>query len=74
VTLYTHKDGLYDYQAQDIDKLSSSVTPGKWNKIELYSMTWQVRNSNDKLMVYLWHLGKKPVFVDDLKVEAFEPK
>jgi len=74
VTLYTHKGGIYDYNAQDIDKLSSSVTPGQWNKIELYAMILQVRNSNDTLMVYLWHVGRKPVFTDDLKVEAFEPK
>ena len=74
VTLYTHKGGIYDYQAQDIDKLLPSVTQGKWNKVEFYSMSLQVRSKNDSLMVYLWHVGRKPVFADDLKVEAYEPK
>jgi hypothetical protein len=74
VLLYTHEGEIYDYQAQRIDKLSSSLKQGTWNKIEFYSITPEVRNVNDYLMAYLWYIGKKPVFTDDFKVEAFEPK
>jgi hypothetical protein len=74
VVLYTHNGEIYDYQAEKMDKLASSMRVGHWNKIEMYTLTPEVRNKNDNLMVYLWHLGKKPVIADDLKVEAFEPK
>jgi len=74
VILYTHHRKAYNYHALEIDNLSPSLTPGKWSKIEMYWMTPEVRSGRDVLTIYLWHVGKKPVFVDDLVVEAFEPK
>jgi hypothetical protein len=71
---YTHNGGVYYYHAQTLNNLSPEIAPGKWNKIEMYVMTPEVRNTEDVLVVYLWHVGKKPVLVDDLMVEAFEPK
>lgn len=47
--------------------------PGKWTKIELDMLTPEIRHDNDQIKVYYWNMGGKPLMIDDLKVEIFEP-
>ena len=46
----------------------------KWTEIHLDYMSPEIRHSSDKIKIYFWNMGKKPVFIDNLKVEVFQPK
>ncbi|MDX1652243.1 MAG: hypothetical protein R3277_07115 [Brumimicrobium sp.] len=51
-----------------------AVPAGKWSEIELIYLTPEVRSLEDKLTVQFWHRQEHPIYVDEIKVEAFSPK
>lgn len=45
-----------------------------WTKLQLDFLSPDARHSNDKISVYYWNPGNKPVLIDNLQIEIFEPK
>lgn len=75
VTFVNHKGYLYNYIAADVMKITKGpVKAGQWNKFTLDYLTPEVRSVSDKINIYFWYRGKRPVYVDDLKAEVFEKK
>lgn len=72
VVTFEHKGRAYGYSAIDVEK--QDITLNDWSKISFNYLTPAIRSSTDKLKVYYWHRGKKPVFIDDLQVEVWEKK
>ncbi|MHC1708608.1 MAG: hypothetical protein AB9842_13945 [Bacteroidales bacterium] len=74
VVTFTHgQGGNYKYRTIDLDNPALGFKAGSWNLLTMDYMTPEVRSVRDNLSVYCWLRGKKPVFIDDLKVEAYEP-
>lgn len=76
VTMFTNqKDEAYKYFVIDAGtQPGNNFKPGQWNKFTFDYLTPEVRNENDKLIIYFWLRGKQPFYIDDFKVEAFEKK
>ena len=72
VICFDHNGYSYKYKTQDFEKLDLKLN--QWNKVSFDYMTPEVRTTNDKLKVYVWLRGKDALYIDDLKVEVFEPK
>ncbi len=73
VCTFTHKGKAYKYKSVDLNKFPIELN--KWNFVTFDYLTPEVlRNKNDHLAVYVWNLGKNRIFIDELKVEVFEPK
>ena len=70
VVTVEHKGKAYGYAATDAEKQQLELN--KWSKLSFNYLTPAIRSGSDKLKVYYWHRGKKPVFIDDLKVEVWD--
>ncbi len=53
---------------------NKNFVPGQWNKLELFAKTNFLKTSKDTFKIYLMNNGKKEIFVDDFKIEFYEPK
>jgi hypothetical protein len=60
------------YLRQEIKSLH--VQPNTWTHVYLDFLTPEIRHRDDKIIVYYWNMENKPVLIDDLQVEAYEPK
>lgn len=69
---FTHDGKAYKYRT--VARPQDQVKKGQWQKLSMDYMTPEVRNSIDKLKVYIWQRGKGRIFIDNLKIEAYEPK
>jgi hypothetical protein len=72
VVQFDHKERIYKYRSFKLSEERFGAKAGQWSKIEFDYLTPEVVSKNDRLKVYLWYQGKKPVYVDNLKVELFE--
>jgi hypothetical protein len=72
VTTFTRKEGIYSYKATGLSK--DKLKPNQWVKLKLDILTPEVRNVNDHFQAYAWHRGKKPIYIDNFKVDIFETK
>ena len=72
IATFVHKGFGYKYTGFDLDKMK--LEPGKWNSVTFDYLTPEVRRPDDLLKVYLWHRGKKSLWMDNLKVVAYIPK
>jgi len=73
VITFDHKGGAYKWTGTEYTGQAAAERKGDWVKISRDYMSPEVRSGHDKLSVYCWLRGKKPVLIDDLKVEVFEP-
>nr|NQU93791.1 hypothetical protein [Bacteroidota bacterium] len=71
VVTFHHNGVVYKYRTLGIDP--GNIRYGEWNNISMDYLTPEVRVPADNLKVYVWHRGKSGVFIDDLKVDAWEP-
>lgn len=69
-----HDGKSYEYKGVGIESAQFQVKKLQWNYISLDYLTPEVRSGDDKIKVYFWLQGDKPVFIDDLVIEVFEPK
>lgn len=69
---FERKEGAYGYRTYGID--TSVYKPGKWGKIRVDYLTPNIRSGNDFFKCYVWHRGKTPIQIDNLKVDIFEPR
>lgn len=60
------------YRGFELEALPNK--PGEWNFFTTDWMTPFPYDDNDPLVVYVWNRGSKPVYIDRLKVEAFEKR
>jgi hypothetical protein len=70
VGTFTRKEGAYSYKAVELPK----DKPAQWIKLKLDILTPEVRNVNDHFQAYVWHRGKKPIYIDNFKADIFETK
>lgn len=67
----SHEDHAFKYRETKMS--GKGFKANQWNKIEFYYMTPDIRSTKDKVKLFFWNRSKHPVFVDDLKLESFEP-
>jgi hypothetical protein len=46
----------------------------QWNLITADYMSPELLSKSDKLEVYVWYPGKENIWIDDFKIEFFDPK
>ena len=69
----SNHDGLtYRYESLFLEK--ENLSPGTWNFIIFDYITPEYPDPKDVLQAYIWYRGNKELYVDDLKIELFEPK
>lgn len=68
---FTYKGKVYKYRAVSIQDEVYGAKLHEWNAISMDYMSPEMRSRDDKLIVYIWHRGKKKILIDELKVEAF---
>ncbi|HET6245536.1 MAG: hypothetical protein H0V01_03555 [Bacteroidetes bacterium] len=73
VITFKHKWNNYKYAALNFENLPH-LELNKWNKVSFDYLTPEVRKKSDNLSVYAWNRGKKNIYIDDLKIDVFEPK
>lgn len=66
------KEKSYKYLTSNYSNFS--IKPFVWTEIYLDYITPDIRHSDDKVKVYFWNMGSKPIFIDNFKIEIFEPK
>jgi len=71
VVTFIHDKKCYKYLTKELK--SDNDTSGVWQKSFVDYLTPEVRDKEDTLQVYLWHRGKKPVYIKNLLVEAYDP-
>jgi len=64
----------YNYKHKRLDLESLNLKLNEWNKVTVDYLTPEVRNKQNKLKVFVEHLGNDKLFIDDLKVEIYELK
>ncbi|MDY0286666.1 MAG: hypothetical protein RBR21_11075 [Bacteroidales bacterium] len=74
VCTFEHDGESYKYRVIHLNDPRLNVIPNQWNKVTLDYLTPEVRTKNDVLKVYMWYRGTKSLYVDDLKIECFDPK
>lgn len=74
VITFEHNGELYGYRAYGIDRSEFRLKAAQWNYISMDYLTPEVRSVSDKVKVYFWLQDNKPLLIDDLKIEVFEPK
>lgn len=67
VVTMTRREGSYYYRTACVDP----ATAGEWTTVRMDYRILNVRDVRDRLQVYVWHRGKAPVLIDDLRVDAF---
>ncbi|HEX7410898.1 MAG TPA: hypothetical protein VF298_02035 [Bacteroidales bacterium] len=61
----------YIYQATE---LGTNIVVGNWTKLTTWVNVHESKSPNDNIKVYLWHLGKDELLVDDMKAEVIVKK
>ena len=72
ILTFNRKEGNYNYRSTCLD--GSELKPNKWNTIKFDYLTPNIRSVNDFFQSYVWHRGKKPIYIDNFKINVFEYK
>ncbi|HRH66698.1 MAG TPA: hypothetical protein PLU53_10415 [Bacteroidia bacterium] len=68
-----HKKYNLKYRGYDFER--QEFVPGQWNKIIAEYMTPFPYNEKDFFEFYVWYRGNgTPVYIDDFKIEVYDPK
>jgi hypothetical protein len=70
VAVFEHNGRSYAYHAKEAK--AEKLKPG-WNEIKLEMMTPEVRSENDKLKIYVWNLHHTVNYIDDFKIDLYDP-
>jgi hypothetical protein len=73
VMTFNHKGNNYKYRAASINLPEYDLKLNQWNLISWDYLTPEPRRRSDQLYVYVWYRGKAPFYIDDFKLEIFEP-
>lgn len=63
---------VYKYKGMGID--SAKVIPNQWNEVVLECIIPEIRYNDDKLKIFMFNQGTHQLYVDDVKLELYEPK
>ena len=74
VASFEHNGKVYKYSAESIVNAKYHIKPLTWTMVSLDYLSPETRSPEDKLKVYFWLQGSSPLFIDDFKVEMWEPK
>ncbi len=74
VVSFQYEGVNHKYRAFSIKNEDFKVVQGKWNKISIDYLSPELRSRKEEVRVYVWYRGKKDIYIDDLKIEVFEPK
>ena len=74
VCTFDYKGGSYKYRVIHMNDPRLQVIPQQWNEIVFDYLTPEVRTKSDNLNIYVWYRGKSILYVDDMKIECFDPK
>lgn len=66
------KGKAYKYLTTNYENFN--VKLNTWTEIYLDYLTPEIRHKSDKIKIYFWNMGDKPVFIDNLNVDVFEPR
>lgn len=72
VATFMHNGWNYKYTINDLDKANLELN--KWNKVSLDYMTPEARRKTDILNVYFWLRGKNAFYIDDMRIDLYEPQ
>ena len=67
-----HNGQCYRYHSCALQELN--LVQGKWNSVKLDYVIPRAFDQDDEVVSSIWYHGDKALFVDDLKLELFEPK
>jgi hypothetical protein len=69
---FTHNNKAYSYVGYHIADQPAELN--KWNRMSVDYLTPSPFGEEDEMSAYVWFTGKKPLYIDDIQVEAFEKK
>jgi hypothetical protein len=72
VTHLTHKGHAYKYKT--FESVDMNLELNRWNTVQFDYLTPEIRRPSDPLKVYVWHMGKDPIYIDNLRVSIYELK
>lgn len=67
-----HKGENYGYRAKSVSLKEFAMKPRSWNRMSMDYLTPEVRSTDDVVKIYFWLQGKKPVLIDNLKIDIYE--
>lgn len=67
------KEKPYYYSGKDLTNEEHGVNENEWSYFQQDYMTPHVRSKKDTFHAYFWLRGTKPVYLDDIVVEIWEP-
>jgi hypothetical protein len=71
VVTIDRRNGVYGYRTACIDP--AKVQPNTWVTIKLDYLTPELRSGKDNVQSYIWHRGKKPIYIDNYRIDFYEP-
>ena len=72
VASFHHRGNPYEFCTSDENP---PIEKGKWTQLHLKYLSPEIWNKRkDNLKVYIWYKGTKPIYVDDLVIDKYEPK
>jgi len=71
VVTFNHKGQPYKYRTVHLSR--QDYIMNEWNELSIDYLTPEVRTKKDKISVYVWYRGKQNIWIDDLKVNVYEP-
>ena len=70
---FSHRGEVYGYRDYSLEK--NKYVLGQWNKITVQYLTPEIiLSENDSIIAYVLLKGKKPLYIDDIYIEAFEKR
>jgi hypothetical protein len=67
---FDYKNATYKWNSVPL----MPIPAREWTEVEQIYLTPETRTLNDRLTVQFWHRHNHNIYVDDLKIEVFEPK
>ena len=71
VITYIHNGNYYHYRTLNLK--SQDLRPGSWQTFSFDYLSPKTFYRDDELQCYVWYTGKDVVYIDNLRIELFEP-
>ncbi|MBK7181541.1 MAG: hypothetical protein IPH89_00700 [Bacteroidetes bacterium] len=67
-----HNGKAFQYTGFHLD--SNPYKINEWNKYSVDYLTPYIQDEDDKIVTYLWFIGKQKIYIDDFQIEIFEKR
>ena len=71
IMTFNRIEGNYCYRSNCISQETYNTHEGKWIHVSMDYLTPEIRNKHDIFQAYIWHRGKKPIYIDNFRVNAY---